>query len=93
MQTVLPASYVATLLHGLPLGKLRGLGGKFGVVVQEQLGIATAGACSDVAAGVIAVSGVKQAVAADSRLTAVCMGNVHGGARARLYPAVHLQVA
>ena len=43
MQTVLPASYVATLLHDLPLGKLRGLGGKFGVVVQEQLGITTAG--------------------------------------------------
>jgi DNA polymerase eta len=44
MQTVLPAAYVPLLLQDLPLGKLRGLGGKFGQEVQEQLGSTTAGA-------------------------------------------------
>jgi nucleotidyltransferase/DNA polymerase involved in DNA repair len=43
MQTVLPVPYVPRLLQDLPLGKLRGLGGKFGHEVQQELCITTAG--------------------------------------------------
>lgn len=38
-QTVLPWSFVADLLHDLPLSKLRGLGGQLGERVQSELGI------------------------------------------------------
>ncbi|KAF8071262.1 hypothetical protein HT031_001345 [Scenedesmus sp. PABB004] len=42
-QTLVPACGVAGLLHPLPIGKLRNLGGKFGAAVAEGLGVATVG--------------------------------------------------
>ncbi|KAG0553321.1 hypothetical protein KC19_12G002200 [Ceratodon purpureus] len=42
-QTVIPASYVSTLLASLPLKKIGGLGGKLGKSLQEDLGVKTPG--------------------------------------------------
>ncbi|KAL4860199.1 DNA polymerase eta [Chlorella vulgaris] len=42
-QTVLPASAVPVLLGPLPLARVKGLGGKFGVQVMSELGISTVG--------------------------------------------------
>ena len=43
-QTVVPLAGVTALLHELPIGKLRQLGGKLGTSVMDTLGITTVGA-------------------------------------------------
>ena len=45
-QTIVPAGSVESLLAPLPLGKLRGLGGKFGHRVSEELKVETVGQLS-----------------------------------------------
>ena len=42
-QTVVPSSATATLLHDLPIPKLRQLGGKFGEEIMSSLSITTVG--------------------------------------------------
>lgn len=42
-QTVLPLNKVQRVFHTLPVERVRGWGGKFGVKIMEKLGVATAG--------------------------------------------------
>ena len=42
-QTVLPFNKVERVFHTLPVEKVRGWGGKFGVKIMEKLGVTTAG--------------------------------------------------
>lgn len=42
-QTVLPWDMVHKVFRGLPVERVRGWGGKFGVRIAETLGVSTAG--------------------------------------------------
>lgn len=45
-QTVLPLDKVEVVFHTLPVERVRGWGGKFGVKMMEKLGVSTAGEAS-----------------------------------------------
>lgn len=45
-QTVLPLNKVEVVFHTLPVERVRGWGGKFGVKLMEKLGVSTAGEAS-----------------------------------------------